>query len=453
MAGRMRVAVVGAGSAGTYAAYELRKKLGEHVDFTVYERQEHAGGRAWTVDFAGERVEVGGVLLHSSGKYGYELMEYTGCREGMPGVSVDGSEETYAFWTDKGLPVFTKTSLAAMAWAILRYVGPKSALAVTNAAKGMSDNWESIYDLQERGARYTTVEAMLEAMGLLDVTRQDLRTFLHGKGVNERMTKDVVESIVHNMYNQGLEINAFAGLVGLAGAGLAGGRLFSVEGGNWTLFQRTLEKMGVDLRVDTRVDRIDVQKEAGSADRFVVSASDGTVEAFDAVILAAPPALSGIAVTQGDAEVPVARNPYQRVYTTLVVGDLDPAYFGVPEGSALPSTVFTADSAQAPFKSVGVTGYSPMYHRRMYKIFSAEHRMSDEEIHDIFDDVRDVLRFTWDGAYPVLKPGSKHVPFRLAPGLYYANAFETVAGSVEVEAVGGWNAGRLAARYVAENDL
>lgn len=445
----IKAAIIGAGSAGTFAAYELHKRLGNHVNLTVYERNEHAGGRAWTIDFAGERVEVGGVLLHSSGKYGYELMEFAGCKEGVPGVSVDGADETYAFWTNQGFPVFTKTSLPSMAVGILKHVGPKSALSVTNAAMQMSHQWESIYDLQERGARYRTPEDMLDAMGLLSATRQDLHAFLKAKGANERMAKDIVEPIIHNMYNQGLELNAFAGLVGLAGAGLAGGHLFAVEGGNWTLFQRALEKMGVDARFGAKVTRVNILEREGSLPRFSVTAN-GIAEEYDTVIIAAPPALSGISVTRDDAELPIARNPYQPVHTTIVVGDLDPSYFGCTAGAKLPSTIFVADSANAPFKSVGVTGYSSAHHRRMYKIFSAEHRMTEAELSAIFTDVVDAHEHVWAGAYPVLGTNVQHVPFELQPGLYFANAFETAAGSIEVEAVGGVNAANLAGDYLTD---
>lgn len=50
----------------------------------------------------------------------------------------------------------------------------------------------------------------------------------------------------------------------------------------------------------------------------------------------------------------------------------------------------------------------------------------------------------------MLPPNVKHVPFVLGGGLFYANAFKTVAGSIEVEAVAGWNAGHLALRYISE---
>ncbi len=41
----LRVAVIGAGAAGLTAAWVLR-----HYRVTLFEREEHLGGHAWTVD-------------------------------------------------------------------------------------------------------------------------------------------------------------------------------------------------------------------------------------------------------------------------------------------------------------------------------------------------------------------------------------------------------------------
>ena len=115
-----RVAIVGGGSAGTTAAYRLWKEYGDRADITLYEREEHVGGRAWDITFAGTRIEVGGTILHSSGKHVMELMAFTGSVEGESGLSIDGKDETYGFWTDKGFPVLCHTSLASMAAGIWR---------------------------------------------------------------------------------------------------------------------------------------------------------------------------------------------------------------------------------------------------------------------------------------------------------------------------------------------
>jgi predicted NAD/FAD-binding protein len=443
---KARVAIVGAGAAGSVAAYRLWQKLGDDVAITVYERCEHVGGRAWDLQFAGTRIEVGGTLLHSSGKYTMELMKLTDSKEGTSGLSLDGKDETYAFWTDKGFPVLTHTSLVSMAAGILKYVGIGSARKVVSSATKMAAQWEHIYTLLADGQTFETPQEMLKTLGLYEPTRISLAEHLGKLGINERMTHHIVEPIVHNMYNQGAEIGALAGLVGLAGAGLAGGYLFAIEDGNWTVYDKTLRKIGVDLQVNAQVTRIEMWPIGTPL--FAVTTADGNAEGYDAVILAAPFALADLEIYMEGTPLNAAVYPYQEVQTTLVAGTLNPAFFGANPNKKMPSTVFTSDSAGAPFKSIGVTGYSPTYKSRIYKIFSAEHEMTEDELNSIFTTIHDTYRFVWRGAYPVISPGIDHLPFKLAPGLFYACAFETAAGAIEVESVGAWNTAELTAEYL-----
>lgn len=441
-----RIAVIGAGSAGTFAAHQLHKRLGDRAQITVYEKLEHAGGRVWDVSFAGATLEAGGAVLHSSGRHTTEIMELTGAKEGTPGVSMDGADETYAWWTDEGFVAHTHTSLVSMAAGIVKHVGPASALRVTSHARDMAEKWEGIYAIQDSGKTFRTVDELLDAVQEREAAETSLGEYLEKLKVNERMARDIVEPITHNMYNQGLEMNAFAGLVGLAGAGLAGGYLFAIEGGNWTVFQKTLEAIGARVRYNTAVSSISSATSEGAPLGFSyrVTLEDGNAEDFDLVILAAPPAMANIEVTRDGQPVRIASNPYQVVHTRFVAGELDPAFFGAKPGEKLPSTIFTASSTGAPFKSIGVTGYSPVYNSRIYKIFSGEHHVTDEELAQIFTTVHDETEFVWRGAYPVLTTDVEHVPFEIQPGLYYACAFETAAGSVEVEAVGAVNTVNLA---------
>lgn len=439
------VAVIGAGAAGTFAAYQVRKRLGNAARITVYEKNPHAGGRVWDVGFAGATLEAGGAVLHSSGRHTFEIMKLVGAKEGTPGVSMDGDDETFGWWTDKGFPVFTHSSLASMAVGIVRHVGPSSALKVTNHAKDMAAKWEGIYAIQGSGKTFQTVNELLDAVQEREAAEVSLGGYLKRLGVNDRMAKDIVEPITHNMYNQGLEMNAFAGLVGLAGAGLAGGYLFAVEGGNWTVFQKTLEAIGADARFSTRVTGVEALPCGGRPHGFAyrVASDDGERKDYDAVVLAVPPAMAGFDIAKEGAAIPIAKNPYQVVHTRFVAGELDPSYFHAKPSKGLPSTIFTADSAGAPFKSVGVTGFSPQYNSRIYKIFSADHHVTDEELSRIFAVVHDETEYVWRGAYPVLTTDVVHVPFKIQPGLYFANAFETAAGSVEVEAVSAINAANI----------
>lgn len=386
MSDRPAVAVIGAGSAGTTAARRLHQLFDGRLDITVYERGPHAGGRAWDVEFAGTRVEVGGTVLHSTGRHTMALMELTGAKEGDCGGGIDGEEESYAFWTDVGFAGRARSSLFSLAHA------------------------------------------------------------LRARNVSQRMIDDIVVAIVHNMYNQGGEISSFAGEVGLAGAGLAGGYLFSIDGANRTLFSRALDAIDADVRLNTAVTRIEGRTD-GAAARYEVTTATGRAP-YDAVVLAAPLALADLEVVIDGVALAAPVHPYQEVNTTLVVGDLSHGYFGVDPSHGLPSHIFVADSASAPFKSLGVTGFSPVHQRRIYKLFSAGSALSDEVLGEIFSSIDDVHRLVWRGAYPRLLPRIDHVPFVLAPGLYYGCAFETAAGAIEVEAVGGHNAGALAARHL-----
>ncbi|MDR1713094.1 MAG: FAD-dependent oxidoreductase [Coriobacteriales bacterium] len=450
---KYRVAVVGAGAAGAMAAYRLWQRLGVWGDITVYERNEHAGGRAWDVNWAGTRIEVGGSILHSSGQYTMELMDFTGCKEGQSGLSIDGKDETYAFWTSEGFPILTHTSLASMGTNIVKHTGPVSALKLVRSATAMADKWGKIYEILKSGELFDTPQDMLRRLGLFSATQISLRGELSRLNINDKMINDVVEPIVHNMYNQGGEIAALAGEVGLAGAGLAGGYLFCIDGGNWTLYDKTLRKIGANLRYNTKVERIEAYQPAARAEnghyryRVYTNDDDRGVE-FDAVILAAPLALADLSIDVDGQPLELPIYPYQEVQTTLVAGELNPEYFGADPAKKLPSTIFTADSTGAPFKSIGITGYSPQYESRIYKIFSAEHVMTEAELDAIFSRRQDTMTFVWRGAYPIIRPATEHVPFVLQPGLYYACAFETAAGAIEVESVGGFNVATKCAQYL-----
>lgn len=444
---RPAVAIVGAGSAGTAAAWRLHTLLRGDVDLTVFERGPHVGGRAWDVPFAGTRVEVGGTVLHSTGRHTMAMMELTGSTPAASGLSIDGKDETYAFWTSEGLPIVTRTSLAPLALAIVRHVGPSSALKVTGSARQLAERWSRVYSLQEAGEAYTTPEELLEALDLVHETTVSIRDHLLAQGVSELMVADVVEPIVHNMYNQGAEICALAGEVGLAGAGLAGGHLFAVEGGNWTLFDKTLKKIGADVRLRTAVTSV-AGRTAGGSPSFRLSTTAGEAGDFDAVVVAAPFALSGLRLCLDDLPLTYPVHRYQEVHTTLVAGELSGEFFGLKQGRRLPSTVFVADSAGAPFSSVGVTGFSPVHQSRIYKVFSADQPVEPAVLRKLFPRIHEVYRFVWPGAYPRLTPRIAHLPFVLQPGLFYACAFETAAAALEVEAVGGVNAGTLAARHL-----
>jgi flavin-dependent dehydrogenase len=61
-----RVAIVGAGIAGSAAAYFARVAFGSDLSVVVFEQSAQIGGRIQHRPFAGTIVETGATLMHSS---------------------------------------------------------------------------------------------------------------------------------------------------------------------------------------------------------------------------------------------------------------------------------------------------------------------------------------------------------------------------------------------------
>lgn len=59
-----RIAVIGAGAAGSSAAYFSRQYLGEEVDIEIFEKQSDIGGRVRDKEFHNQTIELGGSIRH-----------------------------------------------------------------------------------------------------------------------------------------------------------------------------------------------------------------------------------------------------------------------------------------------------------------------------------------------------------------------------------------------------
>ncbi|MDR1852588.1 MAG: FAD-dependent oxidoreductase [Propionibacteriaceae bacterium] len=435
----MKLAIVGAGAAGTIAAYRLRQALPD-ATITVFERAAVPGGRAHQVEFAGTQVEVGATVMHSSGQWLSELADYAGIAKGTGGVQLDGKDEVFGFWDGRSFSLTTKSSMFSLAWGIVRKYGLMAALRTTRSTRELAAKWSKIYELQRAGQLFDTTDELLKALDIKQAQATSLRDVFSSAGVDAGFIQTVIEGITRNMYTQDGRMNSFAGRVGLAGAGLAGGSLYAIPEGNQTLFAKALVKLGVELRLNTEVNRISA---LGSS---VVAETDGAEESFDAAIIAAPLELADLKVFFSQQRYNAPMRPYQEVWVTLVAGELSEKYFRTRK---LPSMVFCANTPQAQFASLGVCGFSPQHKQRIYKFFTVGKPLPAEEVVSVFSKVYEVGRWHWPGAYPVLSPGLHSDPFKLWDRLYYVNGFESAASTLELDAVAAYNTAGLLLRDLA----
>jgi prenylcysteine oxidase/farnesylcysteine lyase len=452
---RPKIAVIGAGAGGTQAAYTLVQHFGKQAEVQVFEAADQAGGRAHDVIFAGQRIEIGGTVVHSSNRLTNELMQFTGTSEDTDTALVGTSADYMWFHDSRKLLLKIKNSTFSFAKELILHYGPFSTWRFRSAALQTVNRWNRIYQVLEQQTFENPAE-ITAALQIQPAVENSLRDTFDRIGVSRKFTEDFAGAIIQNMYTQDETVNALTGEVGLAGAGLVGGHLFSIAGGNGKLFAHTLEKLqqtgNLQLHLNSRV--TDVSAVPSSAITAATPGSvrlkleDGTTADFDSVIIAVPLELSGIRVWNGDQEITPAPRPYKKVVATLIAGELNLRFFGIPAAeipqTPVPTAIFVKANQGAAYKSVGITGRTSAG-QSIYKVFSDE-SLPAELIQNMFQGVSEQYEHRWPGAYPVLRPVQEFTPFRLGDSIYYSNAFESVSSTIEVNQIPARNVAQLVIR-------
>ncbi|MDR1033872.1 MAG: FAD-dependent oxidoreductase [Bifidobacteriaceae bacterium] len=440
-----KVAVIGAGSSGAEIAYSLYKKFGKDVFIDVYERNAYAGGRTHAIEFAGQSVEVGGTVVHSSNLYVLELMDFAGVKEDLGAEILGQDSGEFWFWDGKQVYLRAKNSTISFAVNLIRKFGPFSSWFFRSHALKSVGDWKWVYKLLDEET-FTDSHELVKALRLQEVTSESLAKVHRKKRINPKLTAGFCGAITQNMYLQDENLNAFAGEVGLAGAGLVGGHLFAVEGGNGNLFTKVLDKLAehgvAKVNYSTAVTKVT----PNSVTLSVPNADGNTkVAGYDAVLVAVPFELSGITAETATGEpIDIPLRDYKEVHVTLVVGDLKLAYFGQSADTQKvpPDCIFVKANQGLPYKSIGLVAKTSDG-KNVYKLFSDE-PLAEQVIDDIFTNVTDKIEWHWQGAYPVLTPTDNWQKVQLTDGLYYVNGFESAAASIETNMVAARNATNLA---------
>lgn len=416
-----RIVVVGAGVAGSVAAYRLRKLLGSDAQIEVLEASERVGGRARTVELGGVRLEVGASVLHPRGR---RLAALAAGLE-VATVPARGRGGGTGIWDGSRFRLAARSGRFEAE--LVRRLGGAELARLSQLVSDTVDAWGRVYDPALERQAIESPGELLDAVGIESLPAIPLRARLAAAGIGSGVIDGLVTPLLRNIYAQGAEINALAGLVGLAGAGIAGGELFAMRDGNAALFGAALRAAGARLHLESPVRAIHPD-----GDGALVLTEDGAERRADAVVIAAPPELAGIELPGADWQ----ERPYRRVHVTLVAGVDAPDYF---RARSVPATILTADVPGVGFHYSGVVGRTPGG-TPIRKLFS-ETALSDAELAGMFSAVREVWRGRWR-AYPVLAPVAEAPAFRLAPRVYAVSAMESVVSTMEHQAV--------AAAHVAE---
>ncbi|XP_008300686.1 prenylcysteine oxidase 1 [Stegastes partitus] len=450
-----KIAVVGAVIGGTAAAFYLRQEFGHAVKIDVFEPGD-VGGRLATVKMGDYEYETGGSVIHPLNLHMKHFIEKLGI---PPRTDVPSK---MAIFDGKEL-VFEESNWFIVNFLRMLWRYGFSFLRMHMWVESVLDKFMRIYQYQQYGYSFSSVERLLHAMGgdnFLTLMNQTLEETMMGEGFSQVFLNDIVAPITRVNYGQSVRINGFVGAVSLAGADSG---LWAVDGGNKRVCLGLLYNSKSEL-IPARVTSITVKvrpSKTGNPVSFYelnyVGESGTAHGLYDIVVIATPlhQGKSDITFSGFSPSIPTHfPGRYHQTVSTLVHGLLNVSFLGTTESASefTVSDVLTTDSKGSVISSLSSldpvhipAGYQrpPTSQAKVWKVFSQQ-PLSQQQLQNMFLSYDSVSETSWL-AYPAYRPPHRKTPpFILHNRLYYLNAVEWAASAMEMSAISARNVALLA---------
>ncbi|RAL45538.1 unnamed protein product [Cuscuta campestris] len=435
------VCILGSGIGGSSVAHFLRTysdpSQPQVGSIRIFERHGVVGGRMATVTVAGDTFESGGSILHPKNYHVLNFTKYLNLTVKKPSAESDSS---FGIWDGNKFVFKTLTSncrlqilrkivsIANSVLIFLRY--GFSLFRMENFVEGSVNNFLKYYEGLESRPVFEDVEQMLKWSGLFNLTTRTLEEELTDAGLSTTLIQELVTVITRINYGQSVSMSGLAGAVSLAGSG---GNLWSVEGGNWQMAAGLINSSNVELHLGEEIDSL-----SHFGEQYDLKTTEGMNYSCDVVVIATPLDELNIHFVPG---ISIPPRKLQHTHTTFIRGLLNLSYFGFRSLSDIPELVGTIETSVVPFSSISILKRHSD-HDMTYKMFSRS-QMEDDLLDQIFSVRNETIKIDW-AAYPVY-----HAPEVFAPlvldgrHLYYVNAFENAASTMEASAVSAENIARL----------
>ncbi|KFK28083.1 hypothetical protein AALP_AA8G470100 [Arabis alpina] len=437
------VCIIGSGIGGSSVAHFLRNysvSTGlNQAQILMFERREIVGGRMRTVTVSGDTFEAGASILHPKNYHARDFVERFNLTVRLPTAIEESS--AIGIWNGKKFvfktfgcfgikfPFVDKIiSLVNDLYLFLRY--GFSLLKMSNFIEITVGNFLKYYESLESRPIFDNVEGMLKWSGLYNLTKFTLQEKLSQLQLSPVLVNELVTVITRINYGQSVLISGLAGAVSLAGSG---GGLWAVEGGNWQMAAKLINHSDVTLHLNEKIESI-----SNLGNYYELNSSKGNSFKCYVTVVATP--LDEVDI-QFSPAISIPKRELQHTHTTFVRGLINPGYFGMKSVSDVPALVGTLEDPLIPFSCISILR---KYNETdmTYKIFTRQ-PASDSLLDDLFSARTETLRIDW-GAYPKYHAPEVFAPFLLDDHhLYYVNAFENGASTMETSAVAGENIARL----------
>lgn len=450
-----KIAVIGGGIGGTAAAFYLRQEFGPAVKIDVFESGA-VGGRLATVKIGDYEYETGGSVIHPLNLHMKHFIEKLGIppRKEVP--------SKMAIFDGKEL-VFEESNWFIINFLKMLWQYGLNFIRMQMWVESVLDKFMRIYQYQQYGYSFSSVERLLHAMGgdsFLTLMNQTLEEAMLADGFSQVFLNEIVAPITRVNYGQSVRINGFVGAVSLAGADSG---LWAVDGGNKRVCVGLLYNSRSELipgKVTSISYKVRPSKRGSTANFYEVNyvgESGSAHSLYDIVIIATPlhQGKSDITFSGFSPSIP-SHYPgrYHQTVATLVHGLLNVSYLGAAEPASefTVSEILTVDSKGSFIHSLSSLdpvhipeGYKrpPTSKPKVWKVFSPQ-PLTQEQLENMFLSYDSVSSTPWL-AYPSYRPPQrKSPPFILHNRMYYLNAVEWAASAMEMSAISARNVALLA---------
>lgn len=358
-----RVAIIGAGPAGSSTAYHLTQyaqAAGIPINITIFDRNDYIGGRSTTVNALDDprypvelgasifvavnqilvnatrdfKLPVSGKIYESTGaKYDVGIWDGDGFVYLIEASDDDNDDDNSSGWKDRLIGWW---DIAKLLW---KY--GLSPIRLRSLQQNTIGKFLRMYQ------DYFPFSDLTSAVGELDLIASVSRTgadFLTTNGVGEQFQREIVQAATRVNYAQNLgTIHGLGSVVSMSTDGA-----MSIEGGNWHMFEAMVRYSGAHLRLNHTVSQITSIATGEVAVGWQTThpeESSSNFENFDAVVLAAPIGLSNITFDPPPT-YELSKPDYVDLYVTLLISPYRPSavYFNTQADRSNSTTIHSARS-------------------------------------------------------------------------------------------------------------
>ncbi len=494
-----RVAIVGAGAAGSSTAYHLQQYAANDtipLEITIFESSSLIGGRTTTVNAledprypaelgASIFAAVNHILVDAANDFGLTTIE--------PGANrPKGSKYEIGIWD--GREFVYKSTNGELGWMDMVKLFWRYGLAPLKTQRLMRSTVAKFLKMYEEPIfPWKSLTEVAMRVGLLDATASTGQQFLKANGVGKKFGREIIQASTRVNYGQNLGlIHGLETMVCMATDGA-----MAVDGGNWRIFDGMVKRSQAQVRLNTSVEEITQLEEGGY--RLALSQLEShperivqTEDVFDTVIIAAPFQYSGIKVSP-TLPHPPDEIPYVTLYVALVTSPHRPSpkFFSDPSSplsdedyDSIPEMVITTLPADLDLGSsphgVGPANFWSVSTLRtvevadstqyLYKIFSPEpltatflsrlfdFALNPEEDPNHEDSIRNVGKehISWSyekkwHSYPYECPRVTFEEMNLdGKGMWYTSGIESFISTMETSGLMGKNVAKLIVEGLVE---